>query len=97
MVDVKENFFIEPSGTEKSEVVEPWRCGSCKALMYNVVWEDGKSYPAPGAPPATFGSKEFPRLCLMCDGIREAAGKNQYFWGLHTQAIEETNRLRRSG
>ena len=42
---------------------EPWRCGGCRRLMYNL---DASGRPAPGAPLPNYLDEEHPEVCTLC-------------------------------
>ena len=42
---------------------EPWRCGGCNRLMYNL---DSEGKPAPGAPLPNYLDEEHPEVCTLC-------------------------------
>jgi len=74
--------------TQLLEFVEPWRCDSCKELMYN---KNADGYPAPGAPIGlniTVDGKE-QRVCLMCAEMYIAVLKNDYFVERHKEWVKE--------
>jgi len=76
------------------EHIEPWNCCACGKLIYNVVWIDGKEYPAPGAPPALFVDMEYPRLCRMCFDMLEVIQGRRYFVDLEADARKAVRRIR---
>ena len=43
--------------------VEPWRCGGCKRLMYNI---DAEGRPVEGAPLPNYLDAEHPEVCTLC-------------------------------
>lgn len=48
---------------------EPWRCGGCKRLMYNL---DAHGYPAAGAPIPRYLDDAFPAVCSVCFEMHRA-------------------------
>lgn len=55
-----------------------WRCSSCAALQYNIVWEGGRFYPAPGAPPSHFISLKYQNVCWACFDLYQIAFDSGY-------------------
>ena len=60
--------------------------------MYNVVWENGKSYPAPGAPSPKFLSKWFPKVCALCFQLHTIASDSDYLKKIQRE-WEERNKI----
>lgn len=80
--------MVEDEGIESLDFIEPWRCGECKNLMYNV---DSKGYPSPGAP---IGMSIKPygkpmRVCMMCAQLYVTVLKSPYFKEIHKSWAQE--------
>lgn len=46
--------------------LSPWRCSFCSALMFDIEWKKGHSYPVPGAPIPHEGIPGYEKLCTLC-------------------------------
>lgn len=76
------------------DIVEPWRCESCNVLIHNIEYGVDGSYPVPGAPPASFGTIEYPRVCKMCRGMLDVLEDNPYFSKLHKDRKDYVDRMK---
>ena len=89
---------FETSGSPET-LIEPWKCCVCDVLIHNTVWEDGKVYPAPGAPKAYFHSTDYPRICQCCLALflNITQHDSAYMRNLQRQDEEKVARLKQSG
>lgn len=84
-----------PELVDAAGVGDPWRCSSCRYLMYNLQFIDGRFAPVAGAPHSKFLSKEFPRVCNVCFDMHTIVSTSNYFRNIETHEREEYKKTRR--
>lgn len=62
----------------------PWRCSFCNAIMFDIEWKKGHSYPVPGAP-VPHGVPGYEKLCSLCWEMYVVLAERSYW--THVQAI----------
>ena len=95
-------FFVPPGelimpfqNPFQSNLPDPWRCGHCKILIYNVALDPvtNRWVPVPGAPLRAAWSAEYGDICQTCADMIESISKysngkeNTYMTGLHAEYL----------
>ena len=79
-----------------SNLPDPWRCGHCKQLIYNVALAPVATQwvPVPGAPLRAAYHAEYGDICQTCADMIEGISKSTYMFKLHQEYVCEQNALK---
>jgi len=83
--------FMSFQNPFQQNLPDPWRCGYCKELIYNVALDPvtQRWVPVPGAPLRAAYHVEYGDICQTCTDILEAIKPNKYMIALHEQYLKD--------
>jgi len=75
----------------QNNLPDPWRCGHCGILIYNVELDPVTLtwVPVPGAPLRAAYHVEYGDICQTCADLIESISKSVYMFNLHQEYVKQ--------